>query len=191
MINSTFKTFKTNNMKNLTFSFLVRLTLVVAILFRGFTAMATICPSAIVINQSQLPIVGQAVNCGSTNDINSATVAASAAGANNAYLGGNEALYEFTPTTTGFYQFDYTGVSYASIYIYKGCPTTAGSTYVNGVATSGTAKSVGAALTAGITYYFLFDIWPSPTSPCPGVFSLSLVPVNTATASAFGGLFLL
>ena len=192
MINSTFlQTKKNKNMKKVTFSFLLRLTLVMAILFRGFSSMATICPNATVITQAQLPIFGQSVVCGIGNDINSTTVASSVSfvSVSSSYIGGNEALYEFTPTSTGYYNFEYTGVSWTSITIFSGCPTTAGSTLIGGIGNTATAKSIAVSLTAGTTYYFMFDTWPTPNSACPGTFSLSLIPFNTATASAIGGLW--
>ena len=64
-------------MKKFTFSFLVRITLVMLIVLKGFSSMATNCPNATVITQAGLPIVNQALTCGTLNDINSGTVATS------------------------------------------------------------------------------------------------------------------
>ena len=179
-------------MKKFTFSFLVRLTLIMAIVFKGFSSMATTCPNATVITQTGLPIVNQALTCGTVNDINSATIAASiltGGCAGTLYYGGQEALYVFTPTVTGLYDVSMIGQTWTGIFIFNGCPTTAGSTCMGGVSNSSSAKNLSATLTAGVTYYIMFDTWPTPFSPCPGTFSMNLLLPNTATAVAAGGLW--
>jgi len=89
-------------------------------------------------------------------------------------MGGLEALYVYTPSTniSGF-TVSYTGVSYVGITVFQGCPT-AGGTCLTSITSSGTSKTTtGIALTAGTTYYIMFDTWPSPASPCPGTFVLN------------------
>jgi hypothetical protein len=154
--------------------------------------LATTCPSATDIPAASLPVVSQAITCGLANDITSASVAASmlTGGCNSVnYYGGTEALYTFTPTATGLYDISIAGVTYTAIFVTNGCPTTAGSTCVGGVASSTATKNVTLSLTAGVTYYIMFDTWPTPNSPCPGTFSLSYLPPNTVTSTAFGGLW--
>ncbi|MFM9951435.1 MAG: hypothetical protein ACKV1O_26105, partial [Saprospiraceae bacterium] len=63
------------------------------------SAGATTCPNA--INIPSVPVTNQSLVCGGGNDLSSTTVAAACGGASNSYKGGNEALYTFTPTTTG------------------------------------------------------------------------------------------
>jgi len=164
-------------MKKFTFSFLVRLTLIMALVFKGFSSMATTCPNATVITQTGLPIVNQAITCGTVDEINAGNMAASiltGGCAGTLYYGGQEALYVFTPTVTGLYDVSILGQTYTGIFIFNGCPTTAGSTCMGGVSSSATAKNLSATLTAGVTYYIMFDTWPTPFSPCPGTFSMNL-----------------
>ncbi|NCU76225.1 MAG: hypothetical protein EBV59_04615 [Synechococcaceae bacterium WB7_1C_051] len=154
--------------------------------------LATTCPNATVILQNQLPIVNQPLVCGGTDDITTASVAASilAGGCNNTlYFTGWEALYTFTPSVSGMYQIDISGQTYTSIFVTNGCPTTPGSTCVGGVASAAAAKSLVVTLSAGTTYYIWFDTWPTPQSPCPGTFSMTQLVANVATATATGGLW--
>ena len=132
------------------------------------------------------------MTCGTLNDINSGTVATSiltGGCASTLYYGGAEALYVFTPTVTGLYDVSMIGQTWTGIFIFNGCPTTAGSTCMGGVSNSSSAKNLSATLTAGVTYYIMFDTWPTPFSPCPGTFSMNLLLPNTATAVAAGGLW--
>jgi hypothetical protein len=153
---------------------------------------ATTCPNATVIAPSSLPITNATIICGTTNDITATSVAASVltGGCSNTnYYGGLESLYSFTPTATGLYSLSINGQTYTQISVFNGCPTTAGTTCVGGIASSAATKSVSVNLTAGVTYFFLFDTWPSPNSPCPGTFSLFQLLPNTATAVVNGGLW--
>jgi hypothetical protein len=155
-------------------------------------ALATTCPNAIVLTPASLPIINQPVVCGATDDISSASVAASVLTGgctNTAYYGGWEALYSFTPSSTGQYDVSYNGQTWTSIFVFNGCPTTGGTTCVGGIASSTGSKSVTVNLTAGVTYYIMFDTWPTPQSPCPGSFSLTQILPNVATATAIGGLW--
>ncbi|MFY7742339.1 MAG: GEVED domain-containing protein, partial [Flavobacterium sp.] len=132
----------------------------------------TTCAGATVLSAASLPIVGQALVCGTTNDLSATSVPAVCGGASNSYKGGNESLYRLTPTTTGNYVISIAGQTWTSIYVYAGCPT-AGGTCVGSVGTSASSKSLNATLTAGIEYFIWFDTWPSPASPCPGTFSIT------------------
>ena len=156
MINSTFNQLKSKNMNKFTLSFLVRLTLIMAIVFKGFSSMATTCPNATVILQTGLPIVNQAITCGTVDEINAGNIAASAltggCAAGTQYYGGQEALYLFTPTVTGIYNVSMIGQTWTGIFIFNGCPTTAGSTCMGAVTNSSSAKNLVLTLTAGVTY---------------------------------------
>ncbi|MBP6039112.1 MAG: gliding motility-associated C-terminal domain-containing protein [Flavobacterium sp.] len=153
---------------------------------------ASTCPNATVISPSSLPLNNATIVCGTTNDITSTTVATSALTggcSSTLYYGGLESLYSFTPTATGMYSLSISGQTYTQISVFNGCPTTAGTTCVAGVADSSSAKSLTMNLTAGVTYFIMFDTWPTPNSPCPGTFSLFQLIPNTATAIATGGLW--
>lgn len=137
------------------------------------------------INIPSLPVVGQALSCASANYLNAHTVPATCGGAGNVYKGGNEALYTFSPTTSGSYTISISGQTWTSIFLYSGsCPANGG-TCIGSVGSDLSAKSVVVTLTAGITYYLWFDTWPTPNSPCPGTFSITPNgPANDACASA-------
>lgn len=139
---------------------------------------ATTCANATVI--SSLPFSG-ATNC-SGNDITSANASACVS---TLYYGGNEALFTYTPATSGSVLLTFSGQSWSQISVYAGCPTSGGSC-VTGISSSASSKSITASLTAGTQYYFLVDTWPSPPSPCPGTFSVeALVPtVNDECVNA-------
>lgn len=139
-------------------------------------AYGTTCANAIVINPASLPIVGQAVTCGAANDLNSTNVPGTICGTGDLdyYKNGIEALYRFTPTTTGSYQLTLEGQSWNAAMVYIGCPTANNCLYGDG--TSGSTVSFAVTLNAGTTYYIWFDTWPSPNSPCPGTFSLGPPP---------------
>lgn len=146
--------------------------LVLVLLSLGFAqvSQATTCANATVINPASIPITNQAVSCGTTDDLNLWTIDYLCG--DDWYMDGNEALYRFTPTTTGIYTISYSGQTWSGIFVYAGCPT-AGGTCVQNTTGSGASKSLTALLQAGVTYYIWFDTWPSPISPCPGTFSIS------------------
>ncbi len=152
-----------------------------ALLFSAGQAAATTCPNATAI--ASLPVFNQAVVCGTTNDITSSNVTSSCG--STLYYGGYEALYTFTPTTSGAIEISYDGspsTSYVGIFVFDGCPTTAGTNCVGNVTSSAITKTVTVTVTAGTTYYLMFDTWPSPQSPCPGTFSIATCAKPTAPA---------
>ena len=90
--------------------FTVSLFVSVYILALSTSAWSTNCPGATVILPASLPIVNQALTCGLTNDISTATISPSilTGGCSNGnYYGGQEALYVFTPTSSGNYDVSY------------------------------------------------------------------------------------
>lgn len=143
--------------------------LIVIVLFCN-NIHATTCANA--INIPSVPVANQALVCGAGNDLSSTTVAAACGGATNSYKGGNEALYTFTPSSSGNYDISISGLTWTAIFVYAGCPTSGG-TCVNSIGTSATSKSITVSLTAGTQYFIWFDTWPTPDSPCPGTFSIA------------------
>ena len=142
-------------------------------------------PSAPVTNQSlvcsALPIPGL---------LNATNVPDVCGSATNSYKGGSEALYTFTPSVSGNYAVSYAGVSWNAIFVYAdACPTNGG-TCMGSVGSSGTSNSLLVAMNAGTTYYVWFDTWPTPNSPCPGTFSLFLVPPAPANDDCAGAISL-
>ncbi|MBK8499759.1 MAG: T9SS type A sorting domain-containing protein [Flavobacteriales bacterium] len=126
------------------------------------------------VNIPSLPVTGQAVACNGSNLITTANVLNLCGSASNLYLGGNEALYTVTPTTTGSYTFSYNGQTWSSIWVFTGACPAAGGTCVASISSAAASQSLIASLTAGVQYWVLFDTWPTPISPCPGSFSIAL-----------------
>jgi len=157
-----------------------------AALLHTSPVMAVTCANAIVINPAALPIAGQALSCGTGNDLNSTNVPGGLCGGGGTanYKNGNEALYQFTPTITGNYDLTYSGQTWSAAMVYIGCPTLNNCLYASG--TSGSTVNFTVALNAGTTYFIWFDTWPTPNSPCPGTFSFG----PPAAAPGCGGLFL-
>jgi hypothetical protein len=148
---------------------------------------ATTCANA--TNIPSAPVTNQALVCGGGNDLSSTSVPAACGSATNSYKGGNEALYTFTPAASGNYTISINGQAWTSIFVYAGCPTSGG-TCVGSTGTSATSKSLPVALTAGTQYYIWFDTWPTPDSPCPGTFSISLPVAPPANDECSGAIAL-
>ena len=160
-----------------------RISLFAALFISSLQASATICADATIIDPANLPN-GQAVVCGLSNDISGAN---STTCGSSSYKGGQEALYVFTPTVSGPWNIAYAGQSWTGIFVYAGCPTSGG-TCVSSYTSSSSSKYVNATLTAGVTYYIMFDTWPTPNSPCPGTFTVTppptcFVPTNLSTSN--------
>lgn len=128
------------------------------------------------VNIPSLPVTGQAVVCHGSNLISAPYVTSLCGTATTIYLGGNEALYTVTPTTTGSYAINYAGQTWSSIWVFSGACPAAGGTCVGSVSSSTATQSLVVSMTAGVQYWILFDTFPSPPSPCPGTFSISNVP---------------
>ncbi len=140
-------------------------------------------PTPIVITSA--PVTNQALVCHGTNYLSATSVPATCGGASNLYKGGMEAWYTFTPTVTDNYIISISGQTYTSIFVYAGNPASGG-TCVNSVGTSTSSKSLIVNLIAGTTYHIWFDTYPSPNSPCPGTFSIMVVPPPPANDNCAG-----
>ena len=162
----------------------------VGMIWSAQVVLATTCAGATAIPASPTFPYVQSLVCGAGNDITSAN---SSTCGNGSYKGGQESVYSWTPTVNYVNAtIAYTGVSYSGIFVYAGCPTAGGSCVAN-VTSSATSKTltIPGTLTAGTTYYFVFDTWPTPNSPCPGTFTLNATiapPANPATPSQLGGI---
>lgn len=153
------------SMKKLILSF-------IAIINFVFIGNTTVCPSAEVIPGAPALPYTQSLICGSTNDITSAN---SAAGTGGNYLGGQESVYTWTPTSSySGVTIAYTGQTWSGIFLYSGCPTSGGA-LVGFVTSSASSKTltVTGNINSGTTYYIVFDTWPTPNSPCAGSFTLN------------------
>ncbi len=131
------------------------------------------------INIASFPVVNQALACSGAalpGLLNATNVTSGCGSMSTTYMGGEEALYTFTPTVTDDYVIAIAGVTYTSIGVYaNACPTNGG-ICVGGVGSSTSSKSLVVSLTAGVQYFIWFDTWPAPNSPCPGTFSIFFAP---------------
>ena len=123
-----------------------------------------------------LPVSGQPVACHGSDLISAAYVSSLCGTASTVYLGGAEALYTVTPTTTGSYAINYAGQNWSSIWVFSGACPASGGTCVGSVSSSTATQSLVVTMTAGVQYWIMFDTFPLPASPCPGTFSISNVP---------------
>ncbi len=138
-----------------------------------YTAPADPCAEA--INIPSAPVTNQSLVCTGTalpGNLNATNVPTACGGASNSYKGGQEALYTFTPTTTGLYTISYSGQTWSAIFVYSGSCPASGGTCVGSVGSSASTQSLDVNLTASTLYYIWFDTWPSPNSPCAGTFSI-------------------
>ena len=142
--------------------------IVVTSLFFSSQVKATTCGGATALAYQNYTAVS--LTCGATNDINSGNATACGSGS---YMGGQEALYTFTSLGSGSMVVSYAGVSWTGITVFAGCPT-AGGTCVGSVTGSGTSKTVTVTIASGVQYYIMFDTWPTPNSPCPGTFTITV-----------------
>jgi hypothetical protein len=141
-------------------------------------ALATTCPNAQVIPASPTFPYTQSLVCGTTNDITGTNAATCGS---TLYMGGLESVYTWTPTASYTnVAIAYSGQSYTGIFVWAGCPTTAGSTCIGNITSSTSSKTLTlATVTAGTTYYIMFDTWPTPVSPCTGTFTMTVPPPAT------------
>ena len=159
-------------------------------------AQAVTCATAPVVT---LPVSSQALVCGTTNDIIAAN-GTQCAGAvvsgtgSTFYLGGTEAMYTFTPTSSGSITITLsTTQTWTGIWLFNGCPGSAGVCVV-AVTTSTTGGTTTSTVnvTAGTQYYVVFDTWPAPPTPCAAgaTFSITAPPVApVGCLTAVNGLF--
>ncbi len=156
---------------------------------------ATTCPNAVLIPSSTtFPSAPISLVCGTTNDITSTN--ATACGSSS-YMGGNEALFVYTPNANiSNFTVAYSGVTWTGITIFQGCPTSGGICLGNVTSSATTKTTTPISLTAGVTYYIMIDTYPTPNSPCAGTIVLNgtvlqacsgTPTANTASISAVAG----
>ena len=120
-----------------------------------------------VTNIAALPYAsGAGTTCGAVNDLISTNVATCGS---TLYLGGEDKVWIFTPTSTGQITINLTSTgSYTGLMLYDGCPMTTVCSGLPGNCVGSAQSSAGnqtlaACVTAGITYYLILDSWPAPT----------------------------
>jgi len=130
------------------------------------TITCTSCGGAVCSNCSNphlipsgttFPFVHSGTTCGACNNYSSSDACASN------YLGGEEYVYEYTPSSNVNISVDLTtDASWVGVIVTQGCPDVG--TCVGTPATSSGANASGGpfSLSAGVTYYFLVSTYPSP-----------------------------
>lgn len=144
-------------------------------------AKATNCVDAIPL--LVFPVINQSVFCGANNDLSQTTVPDVCDGVSNYYKNGKEALYRFTPPSSGTYTISYIGGYYTSIFVYDGCPNEGG-VCIGGIGSTPDSKVLNANLLSSQTYYIWFDNESYNANSCPGLFSIVLLPSNDNCAGA-------
>lgn len=133
---------------------------------------------------------GAGTTCGEGNDLTSSNTVTCGS---SSYLGGEDRVWVFTPTTSGAITINLTSTgSYTGLMVYNGCPVTSCSTAPSGTCIAQTQSSSGNKslcfnATAGTTYYLVLDSWPSPT--CNAYTDLTIsapVPPPTTTCTLAG-----
>jgi hypothetical protein len=127
--------------------------------------------------------------CGKVNDITAGTGANSDVAnvcGSSSYYGGEDAVYTFTPTTTGVVTITQSNTSgTVGMMLYSSCPFSG--TCVANAQSSDASRTICLTLTAGTTYYLIIDSWPSPSCYLYDI-SISApvvgTPAGTACASA-------
>ena len=147
-----------------------------------------------VTNLASLPYTGTALtNCGGGND---QTAANTLACGSTFYLGGEDNMYVFTPTVSGFSTINVTATAivtpataastYVGLMLYQGCPlsnsTAVGTCVTSSNSSSGTQTLSNVSLVAGQTYYLLVDSYPTPN--CHPSFTLTIPAPAPAVALA-------
>jgi hypothetical protein len=128
------------------------------------------CASALgtgVTNVASLPYSsGASTTCGAGDDLTSTNTVACGS---TSYLGGEDRVYIFTPSTSGSVNINLTSSgSYNGLMLYDGCPLTsvcsgsAGNCVASAYSSAGN-QSLSACVNAGTTYYLVLDVFPSPS----------------------------
>lgn len=118
--------------------------------------------------------------CGQGNDLTTATNACSS----NSYLGGEDVIYTFTPSTTGSISVTFsTSGSSAAAMLWQGCPNSGGTCAGNitGASSFSGNQTFCASVTAGQPYFLVIDSWPSPN--CIG-YNIAITAPITSTATS-------
>lgn len=119
------------------------------------TVTCSSCSNATAI--TSLPFNGTYTTCGACNSVVSGNACTSL------YLGGEDYLFTYTPTTTGPVNIVLSGTdTYTGVFVTQGCPTSGGTCVGSATQTGGNPALNNLTLTAGVTYYFIVDTWPAP-----------------------------
>lgn len=134
------------------------------------------CSAPIVVTGLPYTTTDSTNNYGDNTSIEG-TPGATGCGTTSAYLGGNDVVYAYTPTTTGVIDITMSPTAtWSGIFVYDDCADI-GVNCVAGVGNAGTGIRTIAnlAVTGGTTYYIVISTWPSPQTTG---YTLNILQVN-------------
>lgn len=105
-------------------------------------------------------------------------------GSSTLYISGDDAVYEYTPTSNEVITISLTGVgTYTGLYAFSGCPfaSTVGS-HTNSAAGSRSIPNM--PVIGGVTYYFLISTWASPQSTA---YNIEVTKLNSCVGAPIAG----
>lgn len=141
------------------------------------------CPGGLgtVNNVASFPYTHASNTCGQGDQITSAN--ATPICGSTAYYNEEDAVYTFTPTSTGVVTIDLaTASSWSALMLYNGCPFSGTATCVASSQSSTGPKTMCVNLTAGVPYTLILDSWVG--TGCLGAYTLN---ISSCTSAPPGG----
>ncbi|KGO91964.1 T9SS type B sorting domain-containing protein [Flavobacterium subsaxonicum] len=126
-------------------------------------ALGESCAAPIVVSGLPYTTTDNTSNYGDNTAIEGSP-GATGCGTASAYLGGNDVVYAYTPTTTGYIDILMTPTAtWSGIFVYDDCADI-GINCIGGASGSDTnpRNITNLAVTAGTTYYIVISTWPAP-----------------------------
>ena len=161
------------------------------------TPVPTVCIADLTVNTTLYSNAGL-TTCGSGDDYSNAD----ACGSN--YMGGEDYVIAYTPTTTGCVQFNLSNTGgWVGIFLTDNCPDAPGANCLTSGTNSAGNPSMNYTVTAGITYYITISTFPAPqctafdidivacppppvNDECTGAISLTVNPDNLCGSTTAG-----
>lgn len=125
----------------------------------------SLCTDPIVISSLPYTTTDNTANYGDNYDPPTATPISCGAGTSgNYYLGGNDVVYAYTPTTDGAISIQLpSALGWTGLFVYTSCAGIGAAPYAcNCSSAAGNRTINNMAVTAGQTYYIVISSWPSP-----------------------------
>ncbi len=141
------------------------------------------CPGGLgtINNVASFPYTHTSNTCGQGNEITSGN--ATPICGSSSYYNEEDAVYTFTPTSTGVVTIDLaTASSWSALMLYNGCPFSGTATCVASSQSSTGPKTMCVNLTAGVPYTLILDSWVG--TGCLGAYTLN---ISSCTSAPPGG----
>ncbi len=136
--------------------YIFRLLLIVSIGCFGGFANGQGCTPNLTVNTTTFSNTGL-TTCGAGDDFSNADACGSS------YMGGDDYVITYTPTTSECVQFSLTNTgTWVGIFLTNLCPSSAGSTCLTSGTASGGNPSMSYTVTAGTTYFITISTFPAP-----------------------------